>query len=240
MKPDEIDRIIEQAAGREPAQPEDSRLVENIRGTLLKDLRPVRPLAPVWRFAVSLTCLFALFAVTSGSILGLHGIHALSVPQMAWLFPVLLATAIMASVVAAREMRPASGVPFGSLVPVIASAVCLILFASLLTGYGMRNFVVEGIPCLVAGLSVALPTAVVIAWILRRGFVLDWSKAGTVAGTLAGLTGLGMLELHCPNLKAIHVMIWHVAVVIVSGGAGFAIGWAADHFRAGRRSDPSR
>ena len=49
--------------------------------------------------------------------------------------------------------------------------------------------------------------------------------------TLSGLTGLGMLELHCPNLKAIHVMVWHVAVVVVSAGLGFAMGWIADTWR---------
>src|SRR5579862_494206 len=184
MKPDEIDQIIDQAVGRVPAQGDDNRIIGDIQGVLLKNLRPVRPLASVWFFAVSLIGLFSLFAVTSGSILGLHGVHVLSVAQMAWLFPALLGTAAVSSFVAAREMRPASGVRFGFFVPVIAIAVFLILFASLLKGYGTHNFVAEGIPCLVAGLSVALPTAAVIAWILRRGCVLDWSKAGTVAGTL--------------------------------------------------------
>jgi len=60
---------------------------------------------------------------------------------------------------------------------------------------------------------------------------MQWSMAGLAAGTLSGLTGLTMLELHCPNLKAIHVMVWHVAVVIVSGILGFAIGRLADHLR---------
>jgi hypothetical protein len=230
MKPDEIDRIIEEAAGRVSPQA-DSRDVESIAGALLKDLRPVRPLAPVGLFSLLLTGLFATFAIASGSILGLHGVHALSFAQMAWLFSALLGTATLAAVASAREMRPASGVRLGFLVPVVAIGVFLVLFASLLTGYGTRHFVAEGIPCLVAGLSVALPTAAAVVWILRRGFVLDWSKAGIVAGTLAGLAGLGMLELHCPNLKAIHAMVWHVAVVIVSGAAGFAIGSAADHLR---------
>jgi hypothetical protein len=234
MKPDEIDRIIEEAAGRIPSQGEDGRIVENIGGVLLRDLRPARPLAPAWLFTVSLTGLFAIFAMISGSMLGLHGVHALSLAQMTWLFSALVGTAAMAAVASAREMRPASGVRFGYLVPLVVTAVFLILFASLLTGYGMRHFVAEGIPCLVAGLSVSLPTSAAIGLILRRGFVLDWNKAGTAAGTLAGLTGLGMLELHCPNLKAIHVMVWHVAVVIVSGAAGFAIGSAADHFRRRR------
>jgi len=234
MKPDEIDRIIEEAAGRFPAREGDGSNVETIAGALLQDLRPVRPLAPAWVFTLSLTCLFAIFAVVSASILGLHGVHALSFTQIGWLFSGLLGTAMMAAVASAREMRPASGVRLGFRVPVAAIAVFLALFASLLTGYGTQHFVAEGIPCLVAGLSVALPTAAAAVWILRRGYVMDWSKAGTVAGTLAGLTGLGMLELHCPNLKAIHVMVWHVAVVMVSGAAGFAIGWLADSLRRKR------
>lgn len=231
MKPDDMDRIIEQAAGRIAAQEQDSRVVESVESVLLKDLRPVRPLAPVWSFSALLVGLFAFFAILSGSILGLHGIRVLSPSQMAWIFSALLGTGMMAGVALAREMRPASGVRFGYSVPIIANALFLIVFAALLTGYGIKNFVAEGIPCLVAGLSVSLPTAVAIALILRRGFILDWKKTGTLAGTLAGLAGLGMLELHCANLKAIHVLAWHVAVVVMSGTAGFAIGWTADRFR---------
>jgi len=54
--------------------------------------------------------------------------------------------------------------------------------------------------------------------------------AGLAAGTVAGLAGLGMLELHCPNLKAVHVLVWHVAVVAVSGGLGFALGRMCGEF----------
>ena len=75
-----------------------------------------------------------------------------------------------------------------------------------------------------------------MAFIVRRGFVMDWGMAGVAAGTLAGLTGLGMLELHCHNLKAIHVITWHVAVVVLSGVLGFAIGWAADKMRRQKAS----
>jgi hypothetical protein len=67
---------------------------------------------------------------------------------------------------------------------------------------------------------IAIPAGLATAWMLRRGFVLDWRAAGIAAGTLSGLAGLGMLELHCANLKAIHVIVWHVAVVLVSGMLG--------------------
>jgi hypothetical protein len=86
----------------------------------------------------------------------------------------------------------------------------------------------EGVPCLRAGLLVALPAAVLVTWLLRRGFVLNWSAAGLAGGVLSGLTGLGMLEIHCPNLKAIHIMVWHIGVVLVSAVIGFAFGRIAD------------
>jgi hypothetical protein len=53
------------------------------------------------------------------------------------------------------------------------------------------------------------------------------------AGTLAGLAGLGMLELHCPNFQLAHVLVWHIAVVLLSGAAGALMGltrrlWASE------------
>ncbi|HXK04781.1 MAG TPA: NrsF family protein, partial [Verrucomicrobiae bacterium] len=56
--------------------------------------------------------------------------------------------------------------------------------------------------------------------VLRRGFAVNPMAAGLAAGTLASLAGVGMLELHCPNLEALHVLVWHTAVVPVSAFAG--------------------
>ena len=43
---------------------------------------------------------------------------------------------------------------------------------------------------------------------------------------LGGLTGVTLLELHCTNFEALHVLIWHTLVVPVSGAAGALLGWA--------------
>jgi len=51
-------------------------------------------------------------------------------------------------------------------------------------------------------------------------------SAGLVAGTLAGLAGVGVLELHCANFEAAHLLVWHTAVVPVSGAAGAVLAWA--------------
>jgi hypothetical protein len=44
--------------------------------------------------------------------------------------------------------------------------------------------------------------------------------AGTVGGAMAALAGIGMLELHCNNFQALHILVWHTAVL----PAGAAIG----------------
>jgi len=56
--------------------------------------------------------------------------------------------------------------------------------------------------------------------VLRRGFAVNPAGAGLAAGTLAGLAGLLMLEIHCPNFRAPHVMVWHTALVPVSAVIG--------------------
>jgi hypothetical protein len=73
---------------------------------------------------------------------------------------------------------------------------------------------------------------VVSWWLLRRGFAVNSVAAGLAGGTLAGLAGVTMLELHCANFQALHVLLWHTAVVPVSGAAGALVVWAL-RFRAG-------
>jgi hypothetical protein len=231
MTPEEIDKILAKAANRAASPDADRAAIERVQGEILKDLRPVRPIAPTRAFTLALVGLFAAFAVASASALGMHGIRVLSNSQRALIFTILLATAWLAASACAREMRPAAGLRLGLTALVLSVAVFPVLFSLIFQNYSADRFVSEGIPCLEAGLCVAIPTFLAIVWIFRRGFVLDWSEAGIAAGTLSGLAGLAMLELHCPNLKALHVMVWHVAVVMVSGALGFAIGRAADSFR---------
>jgi hypothetical protein len=231
MKPEDLDQILAQAAQRD-LPPEESRAaIERARNLLLKDLHPVRQLAPLWVFTLALVALFVVVGLGTASALGLHGLQALDPAQRAFIFTTLLAAAWLAALGSAREMRPAAGIRLGPLALILASAAFPLLFSLIFHGYSTLNFVHEGIPCLLAGTEIAIPTGLVIALLLRRGFVMNWAATGVAAGALAGLTGLAMLELHCPNLKAIHVMVWHVAVVVVSGILGWVIGLFADHLR---------
>lgn len=223
MTPDPIDDLLTTAADQRPDDDTMRAGVRRAQDAILGDLRPVHPLGPPWRTALLFFAVIAAIAILAGLILGPHGFHVLSAADRTLIFSGLLVVAAIGSVAAERSMRPASG-------PVRAVAAFLLaigafpaLFALLFRGYSTLHFVHEGIPCLVAGLCVSIPAGLLLLPLLRRGFVLDRRQAALACGTLAGLAGLAMLEIHCPNLKAIHVMVWHVAVVVVSAGVAWLI-----------------
>jgi hypothetical protein len=93
------------------------------------------------------------------------------------------------------------------------------------------NFVAQGIPCLKAGLLHAIPVAIIAWWILRRGFAVNSLAAGVAIGTLSGLAGVAMLELHCPNFETPHILVWHTAVLALSGAAGALLVLAGRYLR---------
>lgn len=231
MTPDEIGKILADEANRALPRDAADATIRRAEDAILNDLQPVTPLAPRWVFTLLFISLFAIFAAVSASVLGMHGLAALSAARAAMILPSLAVAGWLAAAACVHEMSPAAGRRLDVIVLALAAAGFPILFAFVFGNYSTRDLVKEGLPCLVAGLAVAIPVGAVIAWILRRGFVLRWSAAGLAAGVLSGLTGLGMLELHCANLKAIHLIIWHVAVVLVGGLMGFILGRLADKWR---------
>ena len=105
-------------------------------------------------------------------------------------------------------------------VATLVSATLFFAFALLFDDYHTTRFLSGGIVCLSVGVLHAIPAACLAAWFLRRGFAVEPVAAGAIAGTFGGLSGVTMLELHCPNLEAPHVLFWHVAVVPVSAALG--------------------
>jgi hypothetical protein len=98
------------------------------------------------------------------------------------------------------------------------------VFALVFSDYQTDHFIVAGLACLLTGLLIAIPAALLGWALLRRGYAVNPTAAGLAGGTLAGLCGLVMLELHCANFQALHVLVWHTAVVPVSAAAGALVG----------------
>ena len=96
------------------------------------------------------------------------------------------------------------------------------------------GFVANGLVCMKNGLTYGILGGVLFWLLVRRGAMLDPKLIGAAAGGLAGLTGLTVLEINCPNLNVFHILVWHWGVVLISSGAGALLGSAVERIERWR------
>jgi hypothetical protein len=224
VKDREIDDILKRAAGA--PHDVDPALLDRIAGSIGPSLRPVRPLPPAWTLTAGLVLVCAGVAVAGAAKLGLGGVGNMDIWERVLIFPALGALIWCASEAWVGEMIPGSRRRMAPAALLgAASLLLLILFAGLFHDYRTTSFVHQGLVCLSAGLFLAVPTAFGGWLILRRGFAVNAAAAGLAAGILAGLGGVTMLELHCVNFQALHLMLWHTAVLPLSAAMGALLAW---------------
>jgi hypothetical protein len=222
MEHSEIDRILESAESA--SAPVDPELLRTISTHIRGSLRPVRPLLSSRALASRLLFISVAVAFASAALLGLHGIRKLSLVEDALIFPILAVMTWLSAQVSAAGMAPGSRRRAAPGTVLLAASLSIVaVFALLFHDYRTERFVPQGLACLIAGLVVAVPAAAAGWLLLRRGYAVNRTAAGLAMGTLASLAGVTMLELHCANFEAWHVMVWHTAVIPVSAAAGALI-----------------
>lgn len=225
MRNTEIDAALERAA-RSPhaVQPE---LLKRIADAMQPTLVPVRPLTPSAFLAGGLVLIVVLVAVAGAARAGFQGFEALGLLSRVVIFGTLALLACTAAVAMVAEWIPGSRHPLTAAgLLALVCAVLLGVFALLFRDYRTEHFLAAGLGCLLAGLLHAAPAALLAWWVLRRGFAVRPVSAGLTAGVLAALAGVTLLELHCPNFEALHILVWHTLVVPVGAALGAALGWA--------------
>jgi Negative regulator of sigma F len=216
MRPEDLPDILPEAVP-------DPALVASIAASLTHDLRPVRPLPRLGRTVSTLLVIFLAISVLGAAKLGFFGVQRLSWGAIALIFPALGGLAVLAAAASASAMVPGGRRPFHPAVLTAAGCgVLVLIFVLLFHDDSLGRFVPQGVACLKAGLFWAAPQGALSWLVLRRGFAVERGAAGVAAGTFAGLAGLAMLELHCPNFRLLHVVVWHVAVVPIAALAGWA------------------
>ncbi len=224
MNDQEINNVLKTAAEAEPQL--DPRALEGIGRSIKSSLRPVRPLPPLWLMAAGLVPVCAAVSMAGAARAGFFGVAKMDLLERSFVFPALIFLMWLAAVSFAAQMIPASRIRVSPrALPALTSIALLAVFADLFRDYHTDHFISAGIACLAAGLLHAVPAGLLSWLLLRRGFAARPVLAGLVAGTLAGLAGVGMLELHCPNFQATHILVWHTAVVPVSAALGALLGW---------------
>jgi hypothetical protein len=187
----------------------------------------------VWMLTAGLLVACAAVAFVGAARLGFFGFHALGVVERVTILPVLVVLICLAARECVSYWLPGSRhyMAPGVLIALV-SITLLCMFASMFHEYHTERFLTAGIVCLVVGLVHAIPTAGLAAWLLRRGFLVEAVAGAAIAGAVGGLGGVTVLELHCANLEAPHVLLWHVGVVPVSAAAGALVGWAINARRS--------
>jgi hypothetical protein len=223
MTEEQVEKVLEKASAAAPQV--DPALLKRIADSLHSSLRPVRPLPPTWVLTVGLSLICAIVAVTGAARAGFYGIENLSFWERLGIFSTLAILVWIAGAGFVSQLIPASRqrlTPGAFLI--ISIAALLGVFALVFRDYHTDRFIAAGVVCLLTGMLLAIPAALLSWVLLRRGFAVNPVAAGLVGGALAGLCGVTMLELHCANFEALHVLVWHTAVVPVCAVAGALVG----------------
>jgi hypothetical protein len=230
MRDEDIDDILKQAADAAPEV--DPAVLDRVSGALRSSLNPVRPLPPARVLAGGLLLICAAVALAGGMLLGPQGVQKMSGLEIGLIFPILGMLVWVGAVLCVAQAIPGSRRPVAPGKLTVSACIALaVVFGLLFRDYRTERFVSQGVACLIAGLGLALPAALAVWWFLRRGFAVNSVAAGWARGTLAGLAGVIMLELHCPNFEAPHVMVWHIAVLPASAAIGMLAAWKARAYR---------
>jgi hypothetical protein len=221
----EIDEILRKAAVRVPDV--EATLLKRVADSIQPSMQQVRPLPRTWVLAGGLVLICAAVALAGAARAGFNGFEKMNLLERALIFSTLGVLAWVAGTEFVNEMIPGSRrrISAGGLLG-LGSVVLVVVFALLFHDYHTEHFVSVGLVCLVTGVLHAIPAGLLSWLVLRRGFAVNFVSAGVVAGTLAGLAGVGLLELHCPNFQAMHILVWHTAVLVVSAALGALVGRA--------------
>jgi hypothetical protein len=219
-------RLLEKAG--DGLRPSES-LLRRIQTGILEDLKPIRPLVPSPILLFGCAIIFLSVMAVGVLLLGMNGWGALSFVQRIVVFVTLAASAVLLAISMVRQMAPGSK-------PISAPAVLLVTILFVLIMVIAATFrsqqesalLASGVMCIRNGLMYSIPAGFLLWLIVRLGAILDSKLCGAFAGGLAGLAGLSVLEVNCPNLNVFHILVWHGGVVVVSSLGGALVGAAVE------------
>jgi hypothetical protein len=216
------------------AEPVPQSTLIRLQASILADLTAVRPL---WPARLYLLVFLAIFLVTAGIgayRLGPSGWPLLTAFQRTGVFTSIAIGAGLLGFSLTLQMVPASKyLCHPALLPVGAFALLLLVIALVFQVAPELHFLRAGLWCLRAGVPYETPAAIAFFLVMSRGVVLSLPVAGMTTGALAGLVGVAVLEVHCPNLDVLHIMAFHLGVLAIGIVMGLIFGIAGEYLTSG-------
>ena len=160
--------------------------------------------------------LVLLVVLTAGAVLtGTAGYFSQTPIARALMFSILVVGAVLFSYVLAQRMVPGSLTWRIRLGPLALAVCAAFILAVLLLFHDAVNW--EGLTiargCLWIGLAAALVTALGAWLVVRRGALAAKFATAISLGALSGVSALLVLTVHCPVLRASHILVWHGGAV---------------------------
>lgn len=223
MNDREIDKLLN---GAEVPQGPKAETLGRIAQSIAESIGPVRVLPPRWMLIGGAAMICATVPLLGALALGFAGIVKMSALERATVLSTLVILVFASASELVSAIVPGGRRRFSSGGLLVVAVLCLaVVLAASFRDYPTTNFIHAGLVCLAVGLVHAIAAGLLSWLVLRRGVAMDPISAGLVGGTLEGLAGIGMLELHCPNFQAAHVLVWHLGVLVMSAALGLLCGW---------------
>ena len=222
----------------------------NVPDVLLRfvqsDLRPVRPLAPPSRRALTLVPISIALLVAVPAFWGLRQNLSAMGTMLAWGLSSLQSVAGLIVVgLALRESVPGRELPRGRVLAIISGAAALVVAVTLST----QAFVPTAVPrgadwryfweCFSMALPSGLVAVSVTAWMASRALPVRPAVTGALYGLGAGLMADSGVRLFCWVSSPAHVLLAHGGVIVslMLMGAAAATSIELLHPRSLGRSD---
>jgi hypothetical protein len=196
-------------------------LPDDLRARVTRDLRPVRPLLPIWLRVVLLVPAAGLVFAAAPGVYGLRGDLSTVGPWLAWGGSVAqLAVAIVLMLAALRESVPGEAVPSASARVLLGGGLVCIALLAVLTHVvspehepRVETFT-DWLVCWRGAVVFGTPLLLVLLVLIARGLTMRPALAGALAGMAAGGAVDGGWRLSCYYSNPSHVLLSHGGAVL--------------------------
>ena len=203
--------------------------LQQIESRLLSDLRPVHRTRKE-RLLTALALIFVCSVAFGVSRIGAFALAVMSPLQASVMLAAVVCGAALTAYSLGCQIMPGSLHRIRPQVLPLAVVLSLALATVLLFPFQHeRNFWAASWWCIRAGAKFGALAAVPLWLVSRRGAVLSPITTSLAGGLFAGLVGTAVLEIHCPNLDAWHILFAHLGVPILFTALGVAVGLVLDN-----------
>ncbi|MCG6964571.1 MAG: DUF1109 domain-containing protein [Acidobacteria bacterium] len=205
-----------------------------LRDAISSDLKPVRPLSPVWRRALIVGAMAVVVMIVVVSTTQLRADLASLSILVGWGAAFLeLFIGIVLIGLSLRESVPGLALSPGAIAAALGlgAAVNIIIVFATWAGSSAANAYtepfMEGVVCSRAETLFGVPALIVTLILVARALPLRPHVVGLLAGCGAGMIGDGINHLLCPISTLRHVLVWHSGVIVLLAllGWGAGLGW---------------